>query len=210
MIMPTTSMTTATCMARTVTTAIKSRCVTPLKMLAATTHALAAARRNSRSATAPKLLMSSPVLLMAIAGGLLVAALAAYASYLWRQVWAQQRARSAARADQQQRLSADLRILANSLINTQLPLIEGAIRIKVLLDNLDQGLSQDPHCQVFHQLHDACADVPSHQHWRALSKAQRAEYRQRFAHLHSQYEQQALSAARWLLEQGLPTTAQQP
>jgi hypothetical protein len=154
--------------------------------------------------------MSSSLLLIAIVGGLLVATLALYASHLWRQVWAQQRAHRAARADQQQRLGADLRILASSLLNTQLPLIEGAMRIKVLLDNFDQQLSQNPHCQVFHQLHAACADVPSHQHWRALSKAQRTEYRQRFASLHSQYEQQAQIGARWLLEHGLPTTTQQP
>ncbi|MCU1716082.1 DUF2489 domain-containing protein [Pseudomonas sp. 5P_3.1_Bac2] len=151
--------------------------------------------------------MSASLLLIAIVGGLLVAALAIYASYLWGQVWARQRTQRTAVKQQQERLSSDIRLLAGSLLDGQLDLLEGAIRIKVLLDNLDPNLSQNSHCQVFHQLHAASAEVPRHEHWRALKRAQRDTYLVLFEQLHSQYHQQALSAARWLLDSGLAATS---
>ena len=55
------------------------------------------------------------------------------------------------------RIGGDLHILASSLLDEQLPLIEGAIRIKVLLDNYDSALSNDSRCQVFHLLFEATA-----------------------------------------------------
>ena len=71
---------------------------------------------------------------------LVVGALAVYAAYLWRQVWARQRQQAEVDLALRQRLHDDLRVLASSLLDGQLPLIEGAIRIKVLLDNYDLSL----------------------------------------------------------------------
>ncbi|HAW62286.1 MAG TPA: DUF2489 domain-containing protein, partial [Pseudomonas sp.] len=104
---------------------------------------------------------------------LLVAALAGYALYLWRRVWRNERLQAEARAQQQTALAEDLRILASCLLDEQLPLIEGAIRIKVLLDNYDVTLGQHPRCQVFQQLFDATEQVPTHAAWKALDKSER-------------------------------------
>lgn len=136
---------------------------------------------------------------------LIVGALAFYAAHLWRQVWARQHQQAQVRLAQRQRLHDDLRVLASSLLDGQLPLIEGAIRIKVLLDNYDSQLSLTPQAQVFQRLYDATAHVPTHADWQALSRAERRQHEARFAELNEANQQQAHQAARWLLDEGLAT-----
>jgi hypothetical protein len=138
-----------------------------------------------------------------IAGGLVLAALGLYALHLWRRVWAQQRRRAAQQEEQHQRIGGDLQILAASLLEGQLPLIEGAIRIKVLLDNYDSSLSQNQHYQVFHLLFEATAEVPTHAAWKALDKHLRRQHEKQLSALELQHKAAARSAARWLLDEGL-------
>lgn len=147
--------------------------------------------------------MTTLTLSLLLAGLLLIAALAVYAWQLWRRVWAQQRAQDEAREERQDRLGGDLNILASSLLDEQLPLIEGAIRIKVLLDNYDSALSNDSRCQVFHLIFDATADVPTHAAWKALDKTERRRFEKRFNELELQHKAAARMAARWLLDDGL-------
>lgn len=147
--------------------------------------------------------MTTLTLSLLLAGLLLIAPLAVYAWHLWRRVWAQQRAQDEAREERQDRLGGDLNILASSLLDEQLPLIEGAIRIKVLLDNYDSALSNDSRCQVFHLIFDATADVPTHAAWKALDKTERRRFEKRFNELELQHKAAARTAARWLLDDGL-------
>ena len=147
--------------------------------------------------------MTTLTLSLLLTGLLLIAALAVYAWHLWRRVWAQQRAQDEAREERQDRLGGDLNILASSLLDEQLPLIEGAIRIKVLLDNYDSALSNDSRCQVFHLIFDATADVPTHAAWKALDKTERRRFEKRFNELELQHKAAARTAARWLLDDGL-------
>ena len=135
---------------------------------------------------------------------LVVAALGAYALWLWRRVWRQQRRQAEAEQQRHERLFGDLRILASSLLDGQLPLIEGAIRIKVLIDHYDPALSGHPHCAVFHQLYEASAHVPTHADWQALEQGERQRYRSLFAALELQHQAAARTAARWLLDEALP------
>ncbi|WP_421684289.1 DUF2489 domain-containing protein [Stutzerimonas urumqiensis] len=130
--------------------------------------------------------------------------LGGYALYLWRRVWRNERELAEARAERQAALAEDLRILASSLLDEQLPLIEGAIRIKVLIDNYDTGLSQDPHCQVFQQLYEATESVPTHAAWKALDRTERRRHEARFSALELQHKAQARRSARWLLDEALP------
>ena len=91
-----------------------------------------------------------------------------------------------------------------SRIEERLLLIEGAIRIKVLLDNYDSSLSQDPRCEVFHLLFTATAQVPTHADWKALERSVRRQHEQRFSELELQHKAAARAAARWLLKEALP------
>ncbi|MEX6503166.1 DUF2489 domain-containing protein [Pseudomonas zhanjiangensis] len=147
--------------------------------------------------------MTGLTLAALLAGGLLILALAGYALHLWRRVWAQQRDQAQVEQERHERLGGDLQILASSLLDGQLPLIEGAIRIKVLLDNYDSSLSQDSRCQVFHLLFEATAQVPTHGDWKALDKSVRRQHERHFNELELQHKAAARSAARWLLEEAL-------
>lgn len=137
------------------------------------------------------------------AAALLVVILTVYAGYLWRKVWKQQAQQAALEHARHRRLNEDLKILAGSLLDEQLPLIEGAIRIKVLLDNYSMALSHSPHCLVFHELYGATAHIPTHNGWRALSKAERRAHEQQFQELELQHKGEARRAAQWLIDEGL-------
>jgi len=139
-----------------------------------------------------------------VIAALLIAALAGYALYLWRRVWRNERQQAEAREKQQTALAEDLRILASCLLDEQLPLIEGAIRIKVLLDNYDIALAQDVRCQVFQQLFEATEQVPTHAAWKALEKSERRRHEARFSALELQHKAEARRSARWLLDEALP------
>lgn len=147
--------------------------------------------------------MSALSIALLAAGSLLVLALAAYALYLWRRVWQQQKALAAAEQERQQRLGGDLRVLAGSLLDEQLPLIEGAIRIKVLLDNYDIALSSHEYCQVFHTLFEVTSGIPTHAGWKALTAVERRQHEKHFSELELQHKAAARKAARWLLDEGL-------
>jgi hypothetical protein len=152
--------------------------------------------------------MNNLTLLVLLGSAVLIAALALYALHLWRRVWAQEKIQVQSLNTQRERIGGDLRILASSLLEGQLPLIEGAIRIKVLLDNYDSSLSQDPRCEVFHLLFTATAQVPTHADWKALERSVRRQHEQRFSELELQHKAAARAAARWLLDEALPPLRQ--
>ncbi len=144
--------------------------------------------------------LTSGLLLAAL---LIVLALSAVAFALWRRVWRLQKARQARAEERRLQLAEHLRILAGSLLDGQLPLIEGAIRIRVLLEHYDPQLSQSERCRVFHELGEATAHIPTHAEWKALDKAQRRHYEALFSRLELQHKAAARSSARWLLEEEL-------
>ncbi|HBS80214.1 MAG: hypothetical protein CMK99_15265 [Pseudomonas sp.] len=152
--------------------------------------------------------MTSITTLLLIAGLLLIAALAGYALHLWRKVWRREQQLVEMQAQQHAALAADLRVLAGSLLDEQVPLIEGAIRIKVLLDNYDSTLGQDPRCQVFQVLFAETAQVPTHDAWKALDRSERRHHEARFSALELQHKAEARRSARWLLDEALPKNHQ--
>ncbi|MCP9339541.1 DUF2489 domain-containing protein [Stutzerimonas xanthomarina] len=146
--------------------------------------------------------------LLLIAALLLVAVLAGYALHLWRKVWRREQQLADMQSQQHTALAADLRVLAGSLLDEQVPLIEGAIRIKVLLDNYDATLGQDPRCQVFQVLFEETAQVPTHEAWKALDRSERRHHEARFSALELQHKAEARRSARWLLDEALPKNHQ--
>ena len=150
----------------------------------------------------------TPFAILLLIAGLLIAALAGYALHLWRKVWRREQQLAEMQAQQHAALAADLRVLAGSLLAKQVPLIEGAIRIKVLLDNYDATLGQDPRCQVFQVLFEETAQVPTHDAWKALDRSVRRQHEARFSALELQHKAEARRSARWLLDEALPKSYQ--
>lgn len=147
--------------------------------------------------------MSPLIVGLLLAALLIVLALGGMAFALWRRVWLRHKARRAAEEERRTQLAEHLRILAGSLLAGQLPLIEGAIRIKALLEHYDPQLSQSERLQVFHELCAATAHIPTHAAWKALSRTERREHEALFASLELQHKAAARSSARWLLEEEL-------
>ncbi|TBU93503.1 DUF2489 domain-containing protein [Stutzerimonas kirkiae] len=148
--------------------------------------------------------MSSLVTFLYAAALLLIVALSVHAGLLWRKVWLRQRQIAQALRQRHQALAGDLRILAASLLDGQLPLIEGAIRIKVLLDSYDTGLANDPRSEALQAIHGATAHIPTHDAWKALERDEQRRHEADFRALESRHGEDARRAARWLLNEAIP------
>lgn len=145
--------------------------------------------------------MQNSLLYILCAGSLLVLALAIYALRLWRKVWQHQKALQTHEQQVNAKLKDDLRILCGSLLDEQMPWLEGCIRIKVILEHYSQALSRDPEFQVFVQVFAATEHVPTHDAWKALDKLERRKHEASFVLLEEQHRSASLSAASRLLEQ---------
>ena len=133
-----------------------------------------------------------------ILGLLIIFALALYAVVLWRRVWRNQQVLAKQEDERNVRLESDIRILAQSLVTGQLPVIEGAIRIKVLLDNYSGPRRVDLDVQVFETIYDATAHIPTHQAWKDLPKAERRLHERQMETLEAQHRSEVEQIARVL------------
>lgn len=115
---------------------------------------------------------------LALAGLAIIVVLAAYAAVLWRRVNRKADAERMLKRERDERLAADIEFLAQSLATGQLQPIEGAIRIKVLLDNYAGPRRETLDLTVFETVYDATAHIPTHQAWKDLPRAQRAIHEQ--------------------------------
>ncbi|SDS76719.1 Protein of unknown function [Halopseudomonas xinjiangensis] len=135
---------------------------------------------------------------LAIAGLVVIVALAAYAYVLWRRVWRKRQELERVTRERDDRLAEDIRFLAQSLQTGQVPIIEGSIRIKVLLDNYQRTLPDGVDTDVFTVIYDETADIPTHQGWKDLPKTERNAYRQRMEQLEAEHGPRAIQAAEQL------------
>ena len=135
---------------------------------------------------------------LVIGGLLLIFILAGYAAWLWYRVWRNRQQQAKLQQERNTRLAGDLRILAQGLLEGQLPPIEGAIRIKVLLDNYSGPRPSDLDPSVFETLYDATAHIPTHQAWKDLPLAQRQQHERQMEGLEQQYHDALHRAARSL------------
>lgn len=131
-----------------------------------------------------------------------VLALGAYALMLWRRVWAAGRQRELREAERNERLASDIRFLSQSLLEGQVPLIEGSIRIKVLLDNYSGPRRSGLEIDIFERVYDETAHIPTHQGWKDLPRDQRNRYRSEMDNI-EQTQRAEIERAAQQLSQGL-------
>lgn len=139
---------------------------------------------------------------LAVAAALIILALSAYAISLWLKVWKQQKTGTAARSVQEtqrnERLAHDIRFLADGLVTGQVPMIEGAIRIKVLLDNYSGPRRANLDIAVFDTIYDSTVHIPTHQFWQALSRPERRLHERHMENLERSHARDLLNAAQQL------------
>lgn len=136
---------------------------------------------------------------LVIGGLLIIFLLAGYAVWLWYQVWRTRQRRARQQRERNTRLAADIRILAQGLLEQQLPPIEGAIRIKVLMDNYSGPRRADLNLAVFETIYDATAHIPTHQAWKELPPAQRRQHEQQMERLEQAHQAELQRATQALI-----------
>ncbi|MEO0443294.1 MAG: DUF2489 domain-containing protein [Pseudomonadota bacterium] len=78
--------------------------------------------------------------------------------------------------EHQQYLNNSIQVLAQGLIDEQLSMTEGAIRISVLMGNLDITDEDKQEFNAFFQLADATAHIPILDAWNRLPKKEKLQF----------------------------------
>jgi len=142
--------------------------------------------------------MSNTLILVVIAGTTLCLGLGWYALNLWRKLQLQKQLQAEHEQKNRDKRASDLSVLLSSLLDEQAPWIELCIRIKVVLDHYDCELSQQDDYQVFQRVYQACENIPTHQAWKDLTKAERRTYEAGFVTLEEQHKEASRESARKL------------
>lgn len=145
--------------------------------------------------------MDDALLTTILTGLVLIVALAAYALHMWRRVWKQREQLEGYKKEVSDKLAEDLKVLCGSLLDEQMPWIEGCIRLKVILEHYNFELSHDEQYAVFQEVFVATEHIPTHEAWKALDKAEKRKHEQTFAALEEQFRTRSFAAARQLLQQ---------
>ena len=144
--------------------------------------------------------------LLIFVGLLVIVGLATYAIYLQVQL----RHQKAERQAQVEQLAADLevrrehyrnsiRVLATAIDAEQVTLTEGAIRISMLVSQLNLGEQERADFQVFFQLTEATAHIPILEDWKKLNTRDKLRYDRERVEIEEKYREFVVDAARKVL-----------
>ncbi len=145
--------------------------------------------------------MSTTLALMLLGLALaIIAGLGAYAFTLWKEV----QRRKAFREEEIQRAHRNcldnLEMVASALVQEQVDITEGSWRCKVLLEILDETLTERPDFQAFNDVHRRTRHLHTHSARKALSPRDRfREDRERLA-VEEEFRQPVLKAAAAVVE----------
>jgi len=95
-------------------------------------------------------------------------------------------------------IESSLNILTDALVNGQVGVIEGAIRVKALLDYYDPSLVKDPAHEVFVTIHTQTEHIPIKEAWKQLDKPIRRKHELLMARLEIAHGEKVIEAARRL------------
>ncbi|GEM_PF-504702 len=144
--------------------------------------------------------MDNTLLITLLAGTVLVAALGGYAFHMWRLVWKRRALLETHKREASSKLAEDLKILCSSLLDEQMPWVEGCIRLKVILEHYNFELSHDEQYAVFQEVFVATEHIPTHEAWKALDRSEKRKHEETFAALEEQFHARSFAAARQLLK----------
>ncbi len=136
-----------------------------------------------------------------IIAALVILPLAAYAAYLLLKVRQQTKTQQQAAEDMQQQQEAQMAnivesvtVIAKAMRDDQCPVVEGAIRLKVLFDQLQLPEPLKSDFDVFTTIYDKTVHIPTHQAWKDLKLKQRHAYTKEMMALEEKH-QSAVEAA---------------
>lgn len=91
-----------------------------------------------------------------------------------------------------------IRIISRGILEEQCPLVEGCIRIKVLLDNLSPQMHQQDSLAVIELVYGKTAHIPMLDEWKSLSSEQKRVYQQEMDLVEQQHAEAIQAAAKFL------------
>lgn len=92
-------------------------------------------------------------------------------------------------------LVESLQVIGQSIINSEIPLIEACIRCKVLLDNLDPQLGQSDAYIVFNEVYELSKHIPKLEAWKSLKGIEKAKHMKEMDKLEAEYGERIHAAA---------------
>jgi hypothetical protein len=138
-------------------------------------------------------------------GGAVVLLLAGTAIYYLRRVNKMQALKvqqvkelDSLKSDHNNYLNRSVQVLAQGLVDEQLSLTEGAIRISVLLDNLKINDDMRSDYSAIFQLAEATSHIPILDAWGRLSRKEKKQFEKMRSGIEDQYKDFVVDAARRL------------
>lgn len=153
-----------------------------------------------------------------VVAGLIVITLAGYALYLYAQL----RRKTAERKKQEELLVEEIesrrknhrnsiRVIASAIVQGQVGLTEGAIRISMLVSQLGLSDLEKVDYQVFFQLTEATSHIPILEEWKKLSKKEKLSFDQEREEMESSFKEFIEAAAnKLLISDGSEVTKNEP
>lgn len=135
------------------------------------------------------------------AGGATLLALGGYAAWLWRRVWLHQQALRVQRGSQQALVLDQLEVLARTVVQGQVNVTEGALRMATLLDLMVEPPPQQHQVDLaaIHQLAAAAQPFAVSAQRQALARVERRRQDQRREQLEAEQGEAVEAAAQRLL-----------
>lgn len=138
---------------------------------------------------------------------IVIAVLASYAFYLFLKL----REQNSRREQQRQQLAEEqkerqehyrnsIRVIASAILAEQVTLTEAAIRISMLVSQLELSASQKEDYTVFFQLTEATSHIPILEEWKKLNSLEKQRYDQERETLERSYKEFMEHAAQKILD----------
>ena len=107
-------------------------------------------------------------------------------------------------AEHRDYLLESVKAIANAILHDEkITLVEGCIRLKVMLDNLNPQMHQHPHYAVFEEVYNRTSHIPILTDWRELERKQQRLFEKEMRLVESECETRINQAAKALLQDSL-------
>lgn len=120
---------------------------------------------------------------------LIVVVLGAVAWKMWRRVFleeqnrkdanvAEEQAKALAAQEKLDYIFESLNVIASSIVNDQVRIAEGCIRMAVLMDSLPLSCESKHYFSPVFEVYNQTRHIPTHQQWKALDRKQQKKFEQ--------------------------------
>lgn len=103
-------------------------------------------------------------------------------------------------AEKYKYVTDSLKIISQAIIEDQVDVIEGSIRVKALLDHYDPAMTKTADYTVFETVFSETEHIPIKEAWKALDRKSKQKHQKLMDGLSEQYGSEVKLAARSLLE----------